>query len=90
MSSEDGEMWKAFKKMKQGQRAQRRETAPESLHTAGIFFTEHNGGAHLIVEGPECFIDYWPGTNKWRIRNDPPNKYRFGLTALIKHIKGDT
>lgn len=84
MTSEDGEMWKAFKVMKQEKRASNRENSAELLASAGIPFTSHNGGAHLIVEGRDCFIDFWPGTGRWISRDGTKG---FGVRNLLEYLK---
>ncbi len=54
------------------------------LSKHGIPFVSKNNGAHLIVEGSECFIDYWPGTGKWHSRC---GKQGFGVRKLIAFIE---
>ena len=88
MSSEDSEMWREYKKVKQDARAQRRESAPDVLRAKGIFFTTHNNGAHLAVETPMGFVDFWPGTTRWASRTNPPVK-GFGLDQLLQYIEPD-
>ena len=67
--SEIGDMWKEDRILKQGASAQRRLQATIELEKKGIRFTVHNGGAHLIVEGLfGGYIDFWPGTGKWKVR----------------------
>jgi hypothetical protein len=61
----------------------KREEGARRLREAGIVFTTHNNGAHLIVEGRDGFIDYWPGTGKWVSRNGTRG---FGLNNLLTHI----
>ena len=46
-------------------RAGNREHSAIILTEAGVEFTSHNGGAHLIVQGKNCIIDFWPGTGKY-------------------------
>ena len=58
----------ALKKHRQENRAENRENSAEYLAGRGVVFTKKNGGAHLIVEGKSCFIDFWPGTGKWHSR----------------------
>lgn len=84
----DTEMWKAFKAMKQDARTQRRENAPELLQKAGIPFTTHNNGAHLILDTPLGFIDFWPGTTKWKTRTFPTHD-GFGITTLLRLVDPD-
>lgn len=65
----------------QERRAQNRERSARLLAEAGIPFTSHNGGAHLIVEGSTCYIDFWPGTGKWIVRDSKTKG--FGVRKLI-------
>ena len=80
----DAEMWKEIRKQKQTASSLRRSTCPEELLKNGITFTSHNNDAHLIVEGPDCYIDYWPGTGKWNARNGHKG---FSLSKLIEYCK---
>lgn len=84
MTSEDGEMWKAVKIMKQKKRASNRENSSALLEQSEIPFTSHNAGAHLVVEGRECFIDFWPGTGRWASRD---GKKGFGIRNLLEYVK---
>lgn len=84
--SETTEMYKAWAKEKQTARAQRRENAPELLTKAGIPFTEHNNGAHLILDTHQGFIDFWPGTSKWKTRS-PFGINGYGVSNLLAYIQ---
>ena len=54
-----------------------------------IGFVVKNEGMHLIVEGPQGFIDVWPTTGKWICRVD--HNQGFGLRELLLYItKGET
>ena len=79
-----GEMYNDMKKESQKRRAGHREASPEFLQKAGIPFEKKNNGAHLIVEGCDCFIDFWPGTGKWIARN---GKRGFGVKNLIRYVE---
>jgi len=82
-----GDMGEVFNEMKEGskkRRARNRKQSPKLLEGAGIPFESKNGGAHLIVEGRECRIDFWPGTGRWISRN---GKRGFGVKALIRYVK---
>lgn len=82
-----GEMIENFKILKEidkTERSSRREQAPAILKNHDIFFESKNNGAHFIVEGKNCLIDFWPGTGKWISRK---GKRGFGLVELIKFIK---
>lgn len=77
------EMMKAESKIK---REMNRQTSPEVLTAAGIAFTSHNFGAHLLLCGNK--VSFWPGTGLWiDSRTTPPKKGR-GVRKLINHIKG--
>lgn len=81
--SDMGEMFSALNKVRQEKRADNREQSAEYLAQRGIPFVKKNGGAHLIVEGDECFIDFWPGTGKWIARNGQKG---FGVRNLVNFI----
>lgn len=83
--SELGDTYKAMREHSQEKRADNREQSAQYLTNAGIPFTSHNGGAHLIVEGRDCFIDFWPGTGKWIGRK---GEQGFGVRNLVKYITG--
>ncbi len=81
-----GDMADAFNDMKEHskqKRAANRQYAPRVLEQADIPFVVKNGGVHLIVEGGDCFIDFWPGTGRWITRT---GKIGFGVKNLIKFI----
>lgn len=85
----DPEIYEHFKAQRKGRQSaatQRRSNAPAVLAQAGVGFSSHNGGAHLIVTGTQGFIDFWPGTEKWQDRET--GQKGFGLNALLKHING--
>ncbi len=78
-----GQDMKALRAGSQARRGANRERAPELLTAAGISFTTHNGGAHLIVAREwNC----WPGTGRWCHRGPPVIDGR-GIQNLIDRIK---
>ena len=79
-----GEVFNVMKEESKERGAGHREQSPKLLDAAGIPFESKNGGAHLIVEGNECYIDFWPGTGKWISRN---GKRGFGVRNLIKYVE---
>ena len=81
--SEAIQHFKDMRKVNQAARSESRESSAEYLLERGIQFTEHNGGAHLIVEGKDCFIDFWPGTGKWNSRCGTKG---FGVRNLVTFI----
>ena len=82
--SDIGDDFKTLRELHKGERAERRQQALDRLKEEGIPFTTNNDGVHLIVEGPDCFIDYWPGTGRWKSRK---GCHGFGLGNLINYIK---
>lgn len=80
------EMWKVWKKMKQSAATQRRVLGPEALVQKGISFSTHNGGAHLILDTKIGFIDFWPGTTKWKTR-EVPIQTGHGLAKLLELLE---
>lgn len=81
--SDMGDDFRALKKARQEKRADNRENSAEYLEVRGVPFTSKNAGAHLIVEGKECFIDFWPGTGKWHSRC---GRKGFGVRNLCEFI----
>ena len=68
-------------------RAVHRTAAVGALQRAGIPFTSHNSGAHLIVTAPSGEVfDYWPGTGLWK-RRDTRIDGR-GIRGLVTEIQG--
>jgi len=52
-------------------RALYRKSSPPLLRAAGLVFTSHNEGAHLVVQATQLEgvrVDFWPGTGLWKVR----------------------
>jgi len=62
----------------------KRDSSAQYLRVREIPFTSHNNGAHLIIEGKTCYIDFWPGTGKWNCRS---GKKGFGLRNLVEYCQ---
>ena len=62
-----------------------RDISIEYIKENGLIFTSHNDGSHLIVEGRTCYIDFWPGTGRWKTR---AGKEGFGAKNLVTYCKG--
>lgn len=77
------ETFEAMKDHSKQRRSNNREKCAEVLTAAGVMFEARNNGAHLIVEGNDCFIDYWPGTGRWKTRNGEKG---FGVRSLLRHL----
>lgn len=78
-----GEYWRYVRELRRKKRASNRKNSSTLLVEAGIRFTTVNVGEHLIVEGPDCHIDFWPGSGKWAGRNGIKG---LGVFSLIAHI----
>lgn len=85
-SNDEGstEYWKAVRQAGQEKRASNRDSSAQYLMEREIPFTSHNNGAHLIVEGKTCYIDFWPGTGKWHCRS---GKKGFGVRNLVTYCQ---
>lgn len=62
------------------------EQYQEALKHHHIGFTVKNDGVHLIVEGPQGYIDVWPTTGKWHDRQKGDSG--FGLIMLMTRALG--
>jgi hypothetical protein len=82
--SEIGDMYNDLRKVQQEKRADNRSASAEYLSQRHIPFTTKNDGAHLVVEGKTCFIDFWPGTGRW---NSRCGQKGFGVRNLVKFIQ---
>jgi hypothetical protein len=82
------EFFSAYRKLRKEARARNREASPHMMRAAGLDFTSHNGGSHVVVaKGPHGPIDFWPGTGLWIVRS---NKRRErGVLKLIAYVKGE-
>ncbi|KKN56856.1 hypothetical protein LCGC14_0567810 [marine sediment metagenome] len=80
--SDLGETFDGLREHSQKKRAANRASSRGLLEHAGVAFTVHNDGAHLVVAGR---WDFWPGTGKWIDRQG--GKYRRGVFPLIKAIR---
>ena len=81
--SEETECYAVLKEASKTKRASNRDQSAEYLRNKDIPFTEHNGGAHLVVEGKSGYIDFWPGTGRW---NSRCGKKGFGVRNLVTFI----
>jgi predicted Ser/Thr protein kinase len=82
--SEIGDMFSSYADASKKKRASNRADSARMLEGAGIKFSEHNGGAHLVVCSKSCVFDFWPGTGKWVKR--PTKNYQRGVAKLIKEV----
>lgn len=58
--------WREHKKAK---RDSNTEQSTQALLDAGVPFTSHNDGAHLVVTARDgSIIDFWPSTGLWMLR----------------------
>jgi len=53
----------------------------EMLDKNDIMYEVKNDGIHLIVEGNDGFIDYYPTTGNWKVRDNLDDS-DFGIRKL--------
>jgi hypothetical protein len=64
--------------------ARNRISSQRLLESRGIEYHTNNDGIHLIVTGCYGYIDFWPGTGKWKSREYNIDGYGvFGLLEMI-------
>lgn len=66
------------------QRKSNRKTGRRMLKEAGIEFTVHNYGAHLIIAGSNEPVHFWPGTGRWLTSYS--RKRGFGIESLLAEL----
>lgn len=79
--SDEGEFWRDVREAGRQCRQRNRLYSPTILAERGIHFEVKNGGAHLIVTGRDCLIDFWPGTGKYIARDGRKGR---GVRNLMK------
>jgi hypothetical protein len=79
-----------FKDMNAASKAKRESNRVQgaiALMEAGVPYTVHNDGAHIVIprQKPYATIDYWPGTGKWGARGW--GYYKRGIRSLLAFLK---
>lgn len=85
-----GESFASWREYSQKKRAANRADSAALLTRAGVPFTSHNNGAHLIVtiEATNRHIDFWPGTGLWMARrSEAKGRGVKSLIALVNSFK---
>lgn len=80
-------LFNARRLAQQQKRARNREYSTQLLRERGIHFTEHNQGAHLVVQDA---WDFWPGTGRWterKGRKGMPKREGRGVMRLLKILE---
>lgn len=86
--SDIGEIYKALKNSNNEKRENNRENSTRILKEKGVAFEIKNYGNHLIVEGKESLIDFWPSTGKFITRNGKTGRGVFNLLKLCNQQHG--
>lgn len=84
-----GTIFRLHRERQQQKRADNREFSTGMLREAGVFFTSHNDGAHLIVAER---WDFWPGTGRFTERKGRAGQRKRegrGVRRLLAIIKED-
>jgi hypothetical protein len=76
--------WEYKKKRKE--QAYLRAKPEQRLAEAGIGFTTHNDGLHLVVDHNEKIVDFWPTTGRWIARK---GRKGWGVKGLIEYLDGE-
>jgi hypothetical protein len=85
VSSEDYDVFRHLKEIRQRKRASNRLNSTNLLIDFGVSFTQHNHGAHIIIQGRKPEVDFWPGTGRWRVRGE--ERARYGIRALLNYLQ---
>lgn len=83
--NEVSEMWRDYRDMKQKKKRSNLAHSTAQLSNAGLPFTSHNMGVHLVLMKGDQPIDFWPSTGLWWVRGSS-NKRR-GIEKLIKYMQ---
>ena len=76
--------YRALKQFRQAAAATKRAAAEALLTSQGVAYTVHNNGAHIVIEEGGATFDYWPGTERWRMR---PRRGLFGVQTLLAAVR---
>lgn len=68
----------------QERRAANRAAAVAALNKSGVRWSTNNAGVHIMIEGPQGRVDYWPGTGLWRTAQGQEGR---GIRSLFAHLK---
>lgn len=74
--------YKALAEFRKQERAERRAAAEARL--VGLNYSVHNDGAHIVIWEGGAIFDFWPGTDRWRMRD---HKGQFGVDKLLAAIR---
>ncbi len=77
-----GETFNLLKQQSKEKREKNRKSSTELLTEKAIEFESKNIGAHLVVTGKDCLIDFWPGTGKFITRTGKKGRGVFNLIKL--------
>lgn len=77
--------WAQHRIASQVKRGHNRASSAKILTEKGIPFESKSQGVHLIVDGGDRVIDFWPGTGKWIPRGD--RQPQFGVRGLVMYIE---
>lgn len=81
-----GDMAEGFKDMQEASKVRRgnnRTSSIELLKKYKLNYTEHNGGAHIIITHNEQTIDFWAGTGKFKVRGGITSRGIFRLLSYL-------
>lgn len=82
--SDTMDYFRDLKHYRRTEAATKRAAAEALLTSQGISYTVHNNGAHIVIEEGGATFDYWPGTERWRMR---PRRGQLGVQKLLVAVR---
>ena len=82
MTSEVGEVYKHLKCNRQNKRRQNLKTSTAIVDDAEVQYKSYSNGVHLVIEGKNALIDFWPSTGKFKTRDGYVGR---GVYNMLRH-----
>lgn len=80
----ESESWRVYNKYKQNKKWANLESSTKILEEAGVDYTSHNMGIHLVVRFGTTIVDFWPSTGKWMPRKS--GRTGRGVFNLLRYL----
>lgn len=82
--NEVSEMWRDYREARQEKKRENLKFSTDLLDRHSIKYVSHNHGIHLVIEGRNGPIDFWPSTGLY-IERKTKRKLR-GIVRLLREI----
>lgn len=63
-------------------RAANTKSSTAIVDDAGVQYKSYNRGVHLVIEGKDALIDFWPSTGKFKTRDGHTGR---GVYNMLRH-----